>query len=185
MKIISVLCVRADSNYKNFNNLDLWDIERDAAKYADQNAVIAHPPCRSWGRLRHFAKPRLGERDLARHCVAVIRKNGGVLEHPEASTLFADQQMPKPGEYDKYGGFTWPINQSDFGHPSRKATWLYIVGIKPNELPAMPFSMSYPISRIGKSKEPGKPGELNKRYREYTPIELAGWLIQIARLCAK
>ena len=83
MMQIAVLFARADSNYKQLPECDVWDAERDARNWPGGCQVVAHPPCRAWGRLRHFAKPRDDEKDLARFAVAQVRKWGGVLEHPE------------------------------------------------------------------------------------------------------
>lgn len=61
---VSVLFARADSVYKDLC-FDVWDADRDARGYAGPWPVIAHPPCRGWGSLRHFAKPRADELELA------------------------------------------------------------------------------------------------------------------------
>ena len=84
---MAALFVRADSIYKTLPGVDAYDIERDARTYDGPWPVVAHPPCRAWGRLRTFAKPRPDERNLARLAVALVREFGGVLEHPENSTL--------------------------------------------------------------------------------------------------
>ncbi|MWL55341.1 hypothetical protein GQL84_23735, partial [Escherichia coli] len=58
---------------------DVFDIERDARTFAGGMPVVAHPPCRAWGRLRKFAKPRPDEKALALFAVAQVRAFGGVL----------------------------------------------------------------------------------------------------------
>jgi len=90
--MVSVLFARQDSIYKTLTDCDVWDIERDALKWPGGNPIIAHPPCRAWGSLRHFAKPRPGERELALWAVKQVRAEGGVLEHPARSLLWAERE---------------------------------------------------------------------------------------------
>lgn len=74
----AVLFARSDSHYKALFGTDVWDIERDARKWPGGAPVVAHPPCRAWGRLRQFAKPRKGERLLATWSVRQVRQWGGL-----------------------------------------------------------------------------------------------------------
>lgn len=62
---VAALYVRRDSPYKALPDVECYDVDRDARSYAGPWPVVAHPPCRAWGRLRHMAKPRVDERDLA------------------------------------------------------------------------------------------------------------------------
>lgn len=93
---VAVLFARADSVYKSLPGCDVWDAERDARRWPGGAPLVAHPPCRAWGRLRTFARPAEGEEDLARWAVGQVRRWGGVLEHPATSRLWADQQLPPP-----------------------------------------------------------------------------------------
>jgi hypothetical protein len=192
---VAVLFARADSVYKTLPDVEVYDMERDARTYDGPWPVVAHPPCRAWGRLRAFAKPRHDEKDLARFAVAQIREKGGVLEHPESSQLWPDQNLPHGQSRDEFGGWTFPIHQWWFGHRAQKRTWLYIVGIEPNEIP--PFPMRLGVSdcriRLDKRRPDGthiRKGDsdyqplLNAAEREHTPIELAIWLVELARRCA-
>lgn len=140
--MIAALCVRRDSVYKARPGVDCFDADRDALSFSGGMPVIAHPPCRGWGRLRHMAKVRSGELDLARFCVQQVRACGGVLEHPSSSTLWPDQNLPAPGFFDEFGGWTYVVNQSFFGHRAPKLTWLYIVGVAPGTLPNVPFHLA-------------------------------------------
>jgi len=124
---------------------DVYDIERDALTYPGDLPIVAHPPCRSWGRLRKFAKPRPGERELAIWAVDRIRENGGVLEHPESSELWKIKKLPFGRERDKYGGWTLSVNQHWFGHQARKKTWLYICGLEPCQIPPYPLRLGATI----------------------------------------
>jgi hypothetical protein len=55
---------------------------------------------------------------------------GGVVEHPAYSTPWRALALPEPGEFaDAFGGFTVRVDQCNWGHFARKATWLYVVGV--------------------------------------------------------
>jgi hypothetical protein len=166
---------------------DVYDIDRDARTFPGGVPVVAHPPCRAWGALRHFAKPLPGERDLAVWAVDQVRKWGGVLEHPLASRLWPWCGLPAPGFRDRFGGFTLPIDQDWFGHRAQKATRLYVVGVEPRSLPPIPFVLEEPAFVVSPSANlrAGMPGcrrQLPKPEREHTPPRLAAWLVSVARL---
>lgn len=188
MTPVAVLFARADSIYKTLPGVDVWDIERDARKWPGGCPVVAHPPCRAWGRLSHMAKPRPDEKDLARWSVAQVREWGGVLEHPGASKLWADQQLPRPGVFDEFGGWTLPIHQHWFGHKAEKSTLLYIVGVNPQDAPAIPLRLGKATHVIASSlhrnpKATWSRPEVPDAEREHTPPELAVWLVDLARKC--
>jgi len=185
-RFVSVLFARADSVYKTLPGCDVWDKERNAMLYDDDSPLVAHPPCRAWGRLRTFANPEPGERNTARLAVALIRKNGGVLEHPAGSGLWADQGLPVPGaHHDEYGGWTLPIVQMWWGHKAEKKTWLYIVGCEPQNVPEMPMLLGYATHVIQSRKRNDSRPHVSKAEREHTPPDLAAWLIELARRCAR
>lgn len=186
--IAAVLFARSDSIYKTIEGLDVYDIERDARSYSGNLPIIAHPPCRAWGRLRGLAKPRFDEMDLARFATLYIRKNGGVLEHPESSMLWKEQNMPipkkcAPGSMDEFGGWTLPIQQFSFGHRARKNTWLYIVGVSPRSIPDLPLVLGNANFVVSSSKRGGKKmPEISRDEREHTPVDLANWLVELVKL---
>ena len=186
---VAVLFARADSFYKTLPDTDVYDIDRDARTWPGGCPVVAHPPCRAWGQLSHMAKPRHDEKDLARWSVAQIRRYGGVLEHPKKSKLWADQLLPAPGAFDKFGGWTLPIFQNWWGHLAEKPTLLYIVGCKPNDIPSIPYAMGEASHVISSSRRWYR-GHTNlkpwvtKAEREHTPPELAKWLVELASRCA-
>lgn len=133
---VAVLFARQDSHYKTMPGCDVYDIDRDARKWPGGAPIVAHPPCRAWGRLRQFAKPRSDEKDLAIYAVAWAWVHGGVVEHPAHSTLWEALALPLPGEPpDMFGGYTIELRQCDFGHRAEKLTWCYVVRRK---LPPMP-----------------------------------------------
>lgn len=186
---VAVLFARADSIYKKLPGCDVWDMDRDARLWLGGSPVVAHPPCRAWGRLKHFAKPRHDERDLAIWSVAQVRRWGGVLEHPAFSSLWGAAGLPSPGETDDCGGHTLPIHQSWFGHRAEKATFLYIAGLPPSRVPPIPLDLGYPSHIVGSSgrrrdgsRPPARP-EVSKAERERTPPALAIWLIGLAGMC--
>jgi len=186
---VAVLFARSDSVYKGLSGVDVYDQDRDARTYDGPWPVVAHPPCRAWGRLRHMANPRPDERNLARLAVALVREFGGVLEHPQASTLWPAQGLPEPGCRDQFGGFTLPITQFSWGHRATKSTRLYIVGCEPADVPVMPLVLGDAPAVCGTSgrradgtRKTDRP-EICKAEREHTPYALAVWLVQLARAC--
>jgi hypothetical protein len=181
MNTVAVLFARADSVYKTLQGTDVYDAGRDARTWQGGAPVVAHPPCRAWGRLRHMAKPRPDEKALAFFAVHQVRTFGGVLEHPASSTLWAAAGLPAPGQRDTFGGWTLPILQSCWGHRAEKATLLYIVGCAPAQIPDMPLSLAYPTHVIN-SRLKTRP-ECTKAEREHTPPALAAWLVELARRC--
>lgn len=189
MNDVAVLFARADSYYKTLPQCDVYDMARDARTYDGPWPVVAHPPCRGWGQLKHMASPRPDERNLARLAVALVREFGGVLEHPAKSSLWLAQQLPKPGKVDQFGGWTLPIIQFHWGHKAEKKTWLYIVGVDQRDIPDIPIKLGEPTHVIASSTMRQKRGhpsfrpEVTKAEREHTPPELCTWLVELARRC--
>ena len=186
MSKIAVLFARADSSYKTLPGCDVYDIERDARTWPGGCPVVAHPPCRAWGAFRQRAKPRHDEKDLALWAVLQVRRWGGVLEHPAQSTLWPAAGLPKPRDADAFGGWTLGIHQFEFGHRAKKATWLYIVGCEPRNIPPMPLRLGtaeYVIGDVGRVAKGTKRPEIPKTEREQTPVELAHWLVDLASCC--
>lgn len=174
MSKVAVLFASKDSVYKSFSAADVYDEDRDARTYTGNLPVIAHPPCRGWGRLRHLANVQPGEIELAFFAVEQVRLKGGVLEHPAGSKLWEAENLPLPGHRDLFGGWTLPIYQSWFGHPAPKNTWLYICGIQPKDIPAFPMVLGYPMGRVQMQSVAS---------REKTPPPMATWLLDLAMRC--
>jgi hypothetical protein len=180
---VAVLFGRADSIYKTIEGCDVWDMERDATKYTGSDPVVAHPPCRSWSQLRHFAKPRPGEKDLAPWAVEQVRRCGGVLEHPAKSALWPALGLPEPGQRDEWGGWTFAAPQMWWGHWCNKATRLYIVGCEPSQLPPVPLVLGEASHVQTYSHKCRNRPQLPPSMREKTPPAFAAWLIAVARIC--
>ena len=180
---VAVLFARQDSYYKTLPNVDCYDIDRDARTWPGGCPVVAHPPCRAWGLLRQFAKPRPDEKALAPWAVAQIREWGGVLEHPAGSTLWPELKLPEPGQRDEFGGWTLVIHQHWFGHRAQKATRLYICGIEPWEIPEMPMKLGNATHCIRPTKNYPRLPSVTKSEREHTPPALAEWLVDLASRC--
>lgn len=186
-RTVAALFVRADSIYKTMPNVDAWDEARDARSWPGGCPVVAHPPCRGWARLRHFSHATEEERMLAVDAVDAVdavRRWGGMLEHPAESGLWAHCGLLRPERApDAYGGWTAEVRQCDWGHRAEKLTWLYIVGVHPDDLPPLP-EPGEPTGMIKPQR--GVPRGLiivTKREREATPPAFARWLVDVARLC--
>ena len=189
MKTVAILFVTANSVYKQFSDVEWFDIDRDARTWPGGCACVCHPPCRGWGCLRQFSNATSEEKDLAPWAVEQVRRNGGVLEHPRGSSLWKAVGLPRPGDgYDEWDGFTLDVNQSWFGHRAQKRTWLYMCGIKPRMVPKYPFKLGSGTHLITNNKRHpygtlGWKPEVKRWEREATPIEFAEWLISVARVC--
>lgn len=180
---------------------EAWDEARDARLYEGPGAVVAHPPCGPWSSMRHLY--RGGGMELAPRALLQVRKWGGVLEHPARSALWAAWGLPKPppvaGElsgYDRFGGYALEVAQVDWGHPARKRTWLYVVGVPRAAVVAAYEARPHPgrlathwaSGSRGESKSrkgwPVPPGVkvCSARQRRRTPPAFAEWLLQLAGL---
>lgn len=117
--------------------IDCWDVERDARNYDGPHPVVTHAPCGPYSQQRH--NYRGSEHDCAYRALEQVRTFGGVFEHPARSLFWDKAGLLRPNmkgaygffgsEIDKYGGFTIQVNQVEWGHPARKPTWLYVVGV--------------------------------------------------------
>jgi hypothetical protein len=183
---VAVLFARADSIYKTMPGCDVWDEARDARRWPTGMPLVAHPPCAQWGKLRQFATVDPAVKALGPLAVEFVREWGGVLEHPAESLLWAHCGMPTPGRApDWFGGWTAEIRQCDWGHKAEKKTWLYIVGVHPDDIPALPDSAE-PTHYIKRNRKGYRPcsqslPHVTKAEREHTPPRLAEWLIDLAR----
>lgn len=158
---VAALYVQSRSVYSCFDNVECFDLARDATQYRGPWAVVAHPPCRSWGKFKAWAKPRDGERELAFLALRQVEQYGGVLEHPVGSSLFKEAGIPVAK--------LWRVNQVDWGHRALKPTWLYLVGCHP---PAVLPQPGVPVTTVER---------LCRQERERTPPAFARMLVDLAR----
>lgn len=148
MRKIAALFVETNGPYFGVENVDPWDVLRDARNYKGPHPVVAHPPCERWGRYWSGGpNPKAQRKKLGDDggcflsALNAVQKFGGVIEHPEASHAFRVYGLGKPpkagGWVKSQDGIGWVccVEQGHYGHPARKATWLYYVGKeKPFEL---------------------------------------------------
>lgn len=180
--IVAALYIDPRGPYPKMADVDCWDAERDARKYAGPWAVVAHPPCGPWGQFRMFCTKQ--DKALAPLAVAQVRTWGGVLEHPRYSRLFLAMGMPLPGELpDAHGGVSVEIDQCDFGHVARKPTWLYCVGVKPArvQLPRREPTHSMANGRGQQLADGTWRKRCSAEQRRRTPLAFAEWLVGLAR----
>jgi hypothetical protein len=142
--MIAALFVETDGAYFGLPNVDPWDEARDARLYDGLYPVVAHPPCARWCRLAGLVQARWGHKKgedggCFASALVSVRRWGGVLEHPAYSDAWATFGLPIPpasGGWvgDLFGGWSCHVEQGRYGHPAKKATWLYAVGV---ELPSL------------------------------------------------
>jgi hypothetical protein len=142
--LIAALFVETGGAYFDIPNVDPWDEARDARLYDGPYPVVAHPPCKRWSSLNNLVLARYPQRaaEFAHgndggcfaSALASVRKWGGVLEHPAYSRAWGRFGLPRPiaGLWVQgiCGGWSIEVDQSAFGHPARKRTWLYAYGVK-------------------------------------------------------
>lgn len=148
--MIAALYVQPRGVYTDIEGVDPWDEKRDARLYDGPWPVVAHPPCSRWCRLAGLVEARWGHRrgddgGCFEAALAAVRRFGGVLEHPAYSDAWAafDLNAPPTGggwvNADFFGGWTCYVEQYRYGHPAKKATWLYSVGA---ELPSLKWGLT-------------------------------------------
>ena len=184
---VAALYVEPRGPYADRPDVDPWSLERDAKNYRGPWPVVAHPPCGPWGRLRRFSTKQ--DPTLGPLAVRQVQQYGGVLEHPSSSKLWEFMDLPLPGELPgvrQTPGFTVQVDQVNWGHPARKRTWVYIVGVKPEEVDvAPPFPNRKPERVIGSSTRGRRETAerltyASKRTALLSPPAFSDWLIDIA-----
>ena len=174
---VAALCVAGNSIYKSMPGVTVYDKRRDVRSFAGGMPVVAHPPCRAWSAYtRHQAKPEPGEAELGLLCADWLRREGGVLEHPAHSRLFAAAGLPMPG--CRIGDlFTAPVLQAWWGYPMRKATWLCFSRVDVRQL-EIPYREHDSRAGLGDRR---RQQVMSKNQRAATCEPLAHWLVGAAR----
>ena len=173
---VAILFAMRRSHYFHLDGVDsVWDELRDARNYSGPFPVVAHPPCRLWGKLAHLAWGDRAERDLALFALECVRRFGGVLEHPCGSALWPEYFLPRGNQVDLHGGRTIELDQGDWGHPCRKRTRLYVVAPR-----GLDFPVPAPDLRPAAFR---RLDLLTPRQRERTPPAFASALVDFAALC--
>lgn len=203
--MIAALYVMSDGPYYGIPDVDPWDIIRDARLYAGPHPVVAHPPCERWGRY-WFGGPSCKIRKIKgddggcfKAALDAVRKFGGVLEHPAASSAWTEFRICKPPRVggwimaDGYGGMTCCVDQGHYGHRAQKATWLYAVGC--NNLPELVWGKSQNTVRLDdgfhsreerrRAVRTGLCQRLSAKQRKETPELFRDILLDIARSVRK
>jgi hypothetical protein len=143
---VAALYVDGKGVYANLPGVEVWDEARDARRYAGPWPVVAHPPCNRWCRFAkgietQYPHYRVGDDSgCFEAALNAVRRFGGVLEHPADSLAWAQFKLPAPRSSSGWtqdffdGGASCYVEQGRYGHPMRKATWLYAHGVELPEL---------------------------------------------------
>jgi hypothetical protein len=197
--VIAALFVETGGAYFGLEGVDPWDERRDARTYAGPHPVVAHPPCARWcalaGLVEHLLgdEYRVGEDDgCFEAALEAVHAYGGVLEHPANSLAWRRFGLPRPARGGWQGnleleGWCTEVDQAAYGHPARKRTWLYAVGV--DSLPALDWSSPAVSRKVAgfTHQTPGEPHvsmeEWRVRPREAsaTPPAFRDVLVELAR----
>jgi hypothetical protein len=187
--VIAALYVQRGGAYYGIPDVDPWDEERDARKYAGPWPVVAHPPCDRWHQLSAVNHARWGYRiNEDGGCFAAalhaIRTWGGVLEHPAFTRAFAHHGLPAPypsgWQRTTDGDWVAEVNQAAYGHRATKRTWLVYHGDAAP--PALNWSRARGSHQIGNFDQTLP--ILPKAETSATPAKFRDLLIGIARSAA-
>lgn len=190
--MIAALFVDPCGVYAALPDVEVWDEERDARKYAGPWPVVAHPPCHLWVNFAALNfKCYGGEHNRPGNdggcfasALASVRRFGGVLEHPAGSNAWPAHGLPRPHSVAGWsedpnhpGAWTCEVWQSAYGHQARKRTWLYHVRTsKPEELNWGREPGTHQVGWFDRIKP-----ILTKSQASATPISFRNVLIRIAR----
>lgn len=192
--MIAALYVETNGAYFGMPDVDPWDAARDARLYAGPWPVVAHPPCSRWCQMAPVNQARYGQRigdddGCFEAALSAVRRFGGVLEHPAISLAWPHFDLPRPpasGGWVKgfCGGWSAHVEQRNYGHEARKATWLYAFALDPPSLrwgkcaaPTAWISADRPRSELAAMGI----RQMQKREAQATPSAFRDVLIGMAR----
>lgn len=186
--MIAALYVETNGVYFGIDNVDPWDVTRNALLYSGPHRVVAHPPCSRWCQLAYINQKRYGHRvgddgGMFAHALEAVRRFGGVLEHPAFSYAWPAFGLPRPPragwQKTSCGGWVAQVSQIAYGHRARKRTWLYYVGDAP---PSLDWSEGQPTATVGWCKNNGNSPlpRISKKTAQRTPIAFRDLLLQLA-----
>jgi len=209
--MIAALYVETDGCYYGIEGVEPWGARdkgggtvvldgRDARAYLGPHPVVAHPPCKRWGRYwsggpsARVKRKKGDDGGCFAAALAAVRRWGGVLEHPEASHAWYAHGLNKPPKHggwiraDFLGGWTCCVEQGHYGHRARKATWLYAHGIA---LPTLTWGKSeghvkldegfHSAEERRRAIKTGVCQRMSKKQRLTTPLPFRDLLIEMAR----
>lgn len=178
--MIAALFVATDGAYFGLEDVDPWDVKRDARKYRGPYPAVAHPPCQRWCRLAGFVEKVHGYKKgddggTFASALASVRAYGGVLEHPAYSDAFNHFALPLPCDKGGWqrgicGGWSCHVEQWHYGHRAKKATWLYAYGV--NELPSLRWGATPDTAITAYVADGG--GGIKGKNRELAPVSWCG-----------
>lgn len=193
---VAALYVQRNGVYFGLTGVDPWDEARDARLYEGPWPVVAHPPCARWCRLAGLVEARWGHKKgddggCFESALRAVRTWGGVLEHPAYSDAWPTFGLPRPPRKGGWvqgpcGGWSCHVEQGRYGHPAKKATWLYAYGVE--NLPELRWGstpdsqITHSVSWCGNRTWSGadRP-RIGKAAASRTPIEFREVLLDIAR----
>jgi hypothetical protein len=189
--IVAALYAQTGGCYFGLPDVDPWDQQRDARLYDGPHPVVAHPPCARWCQLAPVNQARYGhavgdDGGCFAAALAAVRRFGGVLEHPALSLAWRAFLLARPAKAgwrrSPCGGYVAHVEQRNYGHPARKATWLYAFG---TNLPSLKWGRGPApeawISADRPRSELSHVRQLGKREASATSPEFRDLLLSIAR----
>ena len=194
MTKVAALYVIADGVYSGRPDVEVWDKNRDARKYAGPWPVVAHPPCQLWTNFARLNFKRWGgehnrpgnDGGCFGSALAAVRQFGGVLEHPASTWAWPEFRLLRPYQCpgwrqldrcDRLAEWVCEVWQSAYGHLARKRTWLFYAGATP------PFDLDW--TRKSGSHQCGKfdrkRSTICGKAASATPPQFAEVLLHLAR----